>query len=219
MKRMVALFFAAIFSIFAGVEFVLPKDDNFIFADENGSSAYFLPEKSGEVQYKSLYGQVFGVNGSGAEMCDTTPKPGDRPEWVELSTRVSDWSAGIFDPVYVGDDSKVEVTTSANTIKYVLSGEIEICAPASGTIETSHFSCDWGSKMTYTFSLVDGNSYTMEIEGAKCWFCCAHKEPPENGRYTATTSDSMKGKAMRAGEVLCIGKEDTVVLITRSRAN
>ena len=55
MKRLIALLFAALFSVFAGVEYVLPKDDNFYMSSVEGDQPYFKVNEDGEVLYKSLY--------------------------------------------------------------------------------------------------------------------------------------------------------------------
>ena len=58
----------------------------------------------------------------------------------------------------------------------------------------------------------------MTISDAKCWYCCAGKKEPADGLYQATTSDSLKGKSMRAGDVLCVGNKGTTITIVRTKA-
>ena len=107
-------------------------------------------------------------------------------------------------------------TKDGATFTINVAEDVNITAPAAGEINTSHYACDGGSTMEYLITWSDGNVYTMTISGAKCWYCCAHKSVPEGESYTATTSDSLKGKAMRAGDVLCVGKEGTTISIVRT---
>lgn len=225
MKKLIALACAAVFAMFAGVEFVLPKDDEFYFNPATGTGDYFQVEiASSDVDYQSLYGQVHGFNWGGQEMCDTTQRQDSRDSWKSLGDDGAISAAfgnaalsGLYEPVQTGDGATVE-TLASGGVKYTITtdGDVNICAPASGKINTSHYACNYGSYMEYIISLSDGNTFVVTIEGAKCWYCCAGKSKPEDGRYTATTNDSLKGKAMRTGDVLCVGKSGTTIIITKA---
>ena len=184
MKQLVALLCAALFSVFAGVGVVLPKEDTFYFNPATGEADYFQVSEMGEVDYRGLYSSVRGI-----------------------------WQ-GLYSPIASGKFTS-EKLSGRDGIRYTVnvSEDVNITAPAAGTINTSHFSCNYGSTMEYVIRLSDGNVFTVTIDDAKCWFCCAKKTEPENGRYTAATNDSMQGKAMRAGDILCVGKEGTTVTI------
>lgn len=218
MKRMLALLCAAVYSIFAGVGFVSPKADDFYFDPVTGEGAYFQVDvaATGE-NYRSLYSQVYGVSGSRADVCDTTRRQDSREVWTPIKdaypSYTSGWNSSLYEPVEEGTSA----SQIQNGISYTIQEDgVNICAPAAGTINTSHYYCDYGSRMEYLMSFSDGSTYTMTITGAKCWYCCANKAEPADGRYTATTSTSLKGNTMRAGDVLCIGKSGAVITIINS---
>jgi hypothetical protein len=98
-----------------------------------------------------------------------------------------------------------------------LQKDANIYAPAAGKINTSHFACDYGHYMEYMVERVTGGEATvlMTIKNAKCWYCCRNKAAPEDGRYTATTKDSLKGQAMRTGDLLCVGQPGTTITLYR----
>lgn len=218
MKRLIALLCAAIFSIFAGIEFILPKDDNFYLDSSPGAAPYFKVNEAGEVDYRSLYSSVKGFDYAGVEMCDTAQRQDTRDEWVELSTVGAIWQ-GLYSPVAEGKYTSETLTTKEG-VKYTISvdEDVNITAPAAGEINTSHFANDYGSSMEFVIKWSDGNVFTMTISDAKCWYCCAGKKEPEDGLYQATTSDSLKGKSMRAGDVLCVGNKGTTITIVRAKA-
>lgn len=101
-----------------------------------------------------------------------------------------------------------------------------ICAPGEGTIETSHFACDFGSELLYRFNAGTYDApvwVNMSIKGAKCWYCCRDKNPedsnsgvhvdPDTGalRYTANSKDSLKGREMHTGDLLVVATKNTTV--------
>ncbi len=98
-----------------------------------------------------------------------------------------------------------------------------ICAPAEGTINTSHYACDNGHTMQYQFEYVFPNNkhctVLMKIEDAYCWYCCRHKDPKGPGAtmvdgvpwFKANTGDSLKGKQMHAGQLLVMANKDTAI--------
>ena len=223
MRRIISMLISAVYSLFAGTGFTLPKQDDYYFGNVDGEGAYFQPDISEtDIQYKLLYDEVRGFTDSGA-YCDITRRQTDRPTWVELSDKERGMTdlPGVFDPVYVPTDDEsnytVDVEAGNGSITYTIHVEAEVCAPATGTIVTSHYACNYGSEMTYSFSLSgSSDSYVVEITGAKCWYCCSHKEEPADGRYTATTTDSLRGKDMRTGDVLCISKEGTKIVVKRA---
>jgi len=210
MKRIFALLAALLFSTFSGIEYAAPKDDLFSYGDD----FYFqVPKSEEEVQYRQLYQSVYGYTRDSVEKCDTTRRQESRTEWVNIKEHASDFPYGVWDPVYVdGTKATVEVKDSSH-LTYTLHGEVHIFAPSPGRINTSHYSCDYGHFMEYVSTLTNGKSYRMTIKDAKCWFCCAHKKTPEDGRYTATTSDSLKGYSMGVGDFLCVGQDGTTVTI------
>lgn len=222
MRRLIALLFAALFSVFAGVEYVLPKDDNFYMSSVEGDQPYFKVDEDGEVLYKSLYRTARNVSLSEAEMCDTTPRQDTRDSWVEIPdvgglSGIGDIWQGLYSPVAEGKYTATKMSSKDGvTFTVSVDEDVNITAPAAGKINTSHFACDGGSTMEFVITWSDGNVYTMSITDAKCWYCCAHKEEPEDGRYTATTNDSLKGQAMSAGDVLCVGKNGTTITIVRA---
>lgn len=228
MKRLIALMCAAIFSMFAGIEFTLPKTDEFYFNPATGEGDYFqIDVAAADVDYRSLYGQVRGFSASGAELCNTTQRQDTRERWDTLSTHAgsvpAEWNvlglAGIYDPVLVPENATVEKTSNGYMKYTIVSDEdVNISAPAAGKINTSHFACNYGSYMEYVIELSDGGVFTITIEDAKCWYCCANKKAPEDGRYIAATSNSLKGKSMRAGDILCVGKKGTTVTIARTES-
>jgi len=155
-------------------------------------------------------------------MCDPTPRQDTRDSWVEIPdvsglSGIGDIWRGLYSPVTEGKYTATKMSTKDGaTFTINVAEDVNITAPAAGEINTSHYACDGGSTMEYLITWSDGNVYTMTISGAKCWYCCAHKSVPEGESYTATTSDSLKGKAMRAGDVLCVGKEGTTISIVRT---
>lgn len=212
MKRLIAMLTALLFSAFAGIAYVTPKYDDFYYGDD----AYFhVPntEGSGDVMYKQLYQSVFGTTDNSVERCNTTRVTESRTEWAQVSSHNPNFNSLLWDPLYA-DSSIVTVAGDGDVVTYTLSAEANIFAPASGEIASSHYACDYGHKMDFKSVLSNGEIYTTHIEGAKCWYCCAGKTPPEDGRYTATAG-TLKGQAMAAGEMLCVGKEGTVITITR----
>lgn len=225
MERIVSLLVAAIYSAFSGIGFTLPKEDNFFF-NSDGANYYFQVEQNtSDVHYKSLYQQVHGFEWSDAELCDTTRRQDDtrKGEWptvCELGLAdVDAWSdaLNIYSPVAPSD--KVEMSSEKNSItwkvKEDVTEDINICAPAAGKINTSHYACNYGSHMEYVISQLNGTEFVLTIDGAKCWYCCAGKKVPDDGRYSATTTDSLKGKSMSAGDVLCVAKAGTVITLER----
>lgn len=218
MKHLISLLIAAVYSVFAGIGFTLPKEDDFVQNAE--SPAYYSPAEGSE-DYRSLYSSNRGFNTQGAEPCNTTPRLDDRVNWKKLSAVIMDWGEAeslktvlgdFWSPV--ADGAWSSLTTSSGGVTFVLGQETNVCAPKAGTIQTSHFSCDYGHRMDFSIQTVQGN-FTMTITGAKCWYCCADKEEPEDGRYTAVTSDSLRDKELAEGYVLCVGKEGTIVTIMK----
>lgn len=125
-----------------------------------------------------------------------------------------------------GADTTVEFPLNVD-VQVSLSDDKEfyICAPSRGTIETSHYDCDGGHRMVFRFALPDA-TYLMSIEGAKCWYCCKDKDPNKAGSgctlhedgtvtYTANTTDSLKGKTMLAGQLLCVGTATTTIKLVK----
>ena len=213
MKKLIALLTALLFSAFAGIAYVAPKDDEFYY----GESAYFHVPNSvggGEVMYKQLYQSVFGSTDNSVERCDTTRVSEPRDAWVQVNTHenVKEFNSTLWDPVYC--DGSVTVETTDSEITYTLTKEANIFAPVNGEIDTSHYACDYGHKMDFKSVLSNGDIYVTHIEGAKCWYCCAKKTVPEDGRYTATAG-TLKGQKMAAGDMLCVGQAGTTVTITR----
>lgn len=102
------------------------------------------------------------------------------------------------------------------------SPQFYICAPATGEIDTSHYACDGGHTMQFVYEL-EGVQYCMSIKNAVCWYCCEHKDPsnPKSGCdvidgvtvYKANTPDSLRGRTMTAGQLLCVGDLSTVVMV------
>lgn len=217
MSKVITMCLAAVFSLFMGLGVIQPKEDSFHFGSEDTAAPYFLPAiQSADIQYKALYGELFGSSTEIAELCDTTAVFGDVGTYTEIGLRMPSWSAAIYEPVDASDGDKVTITTvGTSSITYVLNETMDICAPARGTIQTSHFNCDYGSRMDFEIVLSDGFSYLMEIRDAKCWYCCANKTAPDDGRYTATISDDLKGTTMQAGELLCVGDVGTTVKISQ----
>ena len=221
MRRILSLILAALSSMFSGVDFVMPKDDNFLFASSEHQTYYQVEKSASDVQYKNLYGQVRGFDWGEAELCDTTRRQDDTRggKWPTVKDVAGEgWedAQNIFAPVVVTDQIKAdakenEIVWEVNDTKE----DINICAPAAGKIDTSHYACNYGSSMTYKINQLNGTTFILKIEVAKCWYCCAKKKVPDDGRYTATTSDSMKGNTMSAGDVLCVAKNGTKITLTR----
>lgn len=231
-RKALALLLAAIFSIFAGIEIIKPKNDE--FSVNVSGATYYEPVKD-EVNYTLLYTEMFGSNDAAAEKCKTQPTHTERESWVQFS----DAYPNFYVPVYQADGTEFSEANpssinfaSEHKFSFHMDGEPKvgedtefyICAPASGTIETSHYACDYGHRMTYTFTLneVDSNGravvvpYVMTISGAKCWYCCKDKKVPDNFMYQANTQDTLQGKKMSAGDLLCVGHEGTTVVIGRA---
>lgn len=230
MRRILSLILAALSSMFSGVDFCVPREDNFLYSTNEVQTYYQVEQSTSDVQYKNLYGQVRGFDWGEAELCDTTRRQDDtrNGEWPTIKDIAgSGWedAQNIFAPIVTNDYITLEKSTKdklvwkigkdkSKTEEESLS-DVNICAPAAGTIDTSHYACNYGSMMTYKIEQLNGTTFLLKIEGAKCWYCCAKKKVPDDGRYTATTSDSMKGKTMSAGDVLCIGKEGTEITLSR----
>lgn len=220
MHRVFALLVAAIASIFTGAGFALPKEDEFFFNTEEDSFYYQVTESESDVHYKNLYDQVRGYEWGDAERCETTRRQDDtrQGEWPTMAELAGEgWSdaQNIFAPMLVSD--KVSLTCDKSKAVFTVADDakddINICAPAAGEINTSHFACNYGSHMEYVIKQTNGTNFIVRIDGAKCWYCCAHKTVPTDGRYTATTKDSLKGKTMSAGDVLCVAKAGTTVTV------
>ena len=211
MKKLIAMFTAFLFSAFSGVAYTPPKEDMFYYGD----AAYFqVPGEEGTVLYKQLYQSVYGSLDNPTERCDTTRVTESRKKWELVNDHTSaDFSTLLWDPVYVTGD--VTISTTDDTVTYTLSSECNIFAPTNGEIVTSHYASDYGHKMDFKSVLSDGTVYLTRIENAKCWYCCAKKTVPEDGRYTATAG-TMQGQTMRAGDMLCVGQEGTTVTIIRN---
>lgn len=209
MKRLLNLAGAVVFSLFAGMGFVLPKLDAYFPA-----SYYQVSVNPEDENYHALYSSVYHSNADSEESCKTERRQGTRESWLTITEAHSlNWDANLYEPVAA---DAAEITVRGDTITYTLIGEVDICAPAAGTINTSHYACDYGSTMEYLITFRDGSTYTLRISDAKCWYCCAHKAYPEGGKYTATTRESLCGQTMRVGDVLCVGKAGTTVSITRA---
>lgn len=201
MKRIFSLILAAFYSLFAGIGFNLPKDDNFYY---NAKDPTFYSPTIGDVDYQSIYSSLYGASWSRAESCDTTLYLDDP---IERSTfgDLAGGDIGLASCYRPLAKDTYEVVVSDKSITFTVTEEgARITAPLLGTINTSHFSCDYGATMEFLFSY-NGVSYVMRITDAKCWYCCASKQEPSDGRYTAVTGDSLKGKEVAAGYVLCVG--------------
>lgn len=219
MKRMITLIITALFSVFAGVGFILPKEDDFYFNSKGNMEAYYQTSSADEdIQYKQLFQSVRGYQADQKEKCDTTRRQEPRPEWVEVSTHSKGFPAGVWDPVYVKEGSAT-VKGSGSTVTYTLEGPANVCAPVAGIINTSHYACDYGKYMEFVSTLADGTKITTTIKNARCWYCCMNKTPPADGRYTATTPTSMKGQSMRTGDILVAGQAGTTVTLHYSTDN
>lgn len=214
MKRIITLIIAALFSMFSGIGFVLPKEDNFYFNPKAGMEAYYQTASSDEdIQYKQLFQNVKGYSTDKKDACDTTRRQEPRPEWVEVSTHNKVFPAGVFDPVYV-KDGDVDVKSNGSSITYTLNTAVNVCAPVAGKINTSIYACNYGKYMEFVSTLSDGKTITTTINNARCWYCYMNVQPPADGRYTATTPTSLKGQPMRTGDILVAGQAGTTVTMT-----
>lgn len=228
MKRLFSIVVAALYSLFAGVGYVDPLPDEFYFRTDTAEAPYYQPDiVSGEKDWKGLYGSTYGTTTNPAEACDPVPEQDTRDEWkllVEMSTRSGaafpyDWSSSLYFPIDLNVSYEVEFVDDYVIITLLGDEDVNITAPAAGYINTSHFACGYGKYMEYVISFSDGSIYTVNIQNAKCWYCCAHKTPPEDGLYTATTTDSLKGKKMSVGDILCVGKAGTTITISFNNAS
>lgn len=237
LKRALAMLFAVIFSVAAGIEFTLPKEDEFMLRTEDSTYYWSPADENGELNAADLYRLMYGTVDNTKPKCKTEnytpprggvwpaspPYPfaiiqGDGVDYVacpdhpDATIKQADLTVSpLFESQYYVWQSSEEVT-----------GDIYICAPVTGTIETSHYSCDYGSHMSFEFEY-DGGVWLMVIDGAKCWYCCRDKADSDaamaaDGRtyYTANTSDSLKGHQVGAGQLLVVGDKNTVVKFTKT---
>lgn len=232
MKRAIALLMSAMFCVMAGIEFILPKDDNFTLNTDSEKS-YFSPTGT-ELSAADLYRLQYGVDDD-REPCDTAyfiPKcttftaTGQPPYYIVYKKPATDGEAYV--PVTSSGDTigfeytafdgsrgvpVLKPTTDANRDTLDLTKDFYIVAPVEGHIKTSHFACDYGHTMDYEFDY-NSKHWKMSITNAKCWFCCRDKTEPESGMYTATTTDSMLDRFMYGGNLLCIGGPNTKISIS-----
>ena len=218
MKRLLLTFLAALFTLFNGLDWVPPKVDTFTYNTEE-FEAYYTPPEEGDSDYTALWREMHPSSGSDVERCDIAPwVVSNRTEWNPIA-------AGKLD-VYIPTTNKEDGTELAWTFdensnvysyEHTAESEIYIAAPASGKIMSSHFACDYGRSMEYIFAWA-GQQYALSITNAKCWYCCRNKKEPVGGRYTATTSESLQGKDMPAGALLCVGQQGTKIVIGKVSA-
>ena len=248
MKRAIAMLAALIFSIGAGVEFVLPQADYFALNTKDYTYYYSITQQAAGAAdiYRLQYGtddttspcetenfvpHRFGSDAtweSAAPYWFAVKRPSADTESVPgLAGKGGDWEKFGDIDYFWGDDHLV--TESVWT--YEGEDEIYICAPVSGTIQTSHYSCDYGQELDFEFTL-GGSTYVMEIRHAKCWSCCRNKELDKEGSgattdtdalgntryyYQANTQDSLKGRQMQAGSLLTVGVSGTTVHFVKIR--
>ena len=230
MRKLFAILLAALFSVFAGVEIIVPKNDNFNLSLD-GEGIYYQPGKESDqsqpmLNYTYIYNVMYGGSNSNEPKCEINPTTMDRAEWPKDTQHLA-----LFSPVYQKDGTEIEgVSFELNdnhawSYTHEGSEDFYICAPSSGYIATSHFACNYGSEMQYIFNVDEYDektntasvvTYQMTITGARCWYCCRNKPVPDDGKYVATTSDSLKDKPMGAGNLLCVGCKGTKVVITRA---
>ena len=217
MKRLVAGLLAALFTLFNGLDWIPPKVDSFTY-DTEDFQAYYTPPEEGDSDYTALWREMYPSQGTSVEYCNTAPwVVSNRTEWSTLE----DFGFAIFLPTSNREDGTeipwtVDSENSACMYEAPSDSETEfyICAPATGTIATSHFACDYGRSMTFVFPY-QGDTYVLTVSGAKCWYCCRDKKEPESGLYTATTSNSLKGTTIPSGGLLCVGWGGTKVTIAK----
>lgn len=246
MKRLVSLLAALLFSITAGVEFINPKPDDFVLRVSKESSAYWSPGNEDNTSPAALYRLQFGAKDDGTPLCETAPMIPSRitstgtgwsvtadtsdstqgpPWWFAITEGDSGCTniAGAFtDKSYHEITGEEGAATSASWTPTDLEAgkRFYICAPAAGTIETSHYSCDYGQTMNFKYEMPNGTKVIMSVRNAVCWYCCRNKsaETSDTGveYFTANTKDSLKGKSMSAGALLMIGDVDTTISFTRA---
>lgn len=241
MKRFIALISAALFSVFAGVEFVLPQKDFFALNTEEHTYYYSITDEV--MDAATIYRLQYGTD-SRTDACETanfTPHrttdevkwENNRPYWFAVS-RPSDDTEPVeeyVDGSPYGHSGWSEGFPSNLDIIWTYEGaeDIYICAPSEGNIRTSHYSCDYGATMEYEFT-ISGVTYLMSIKNAKCWYCCRNKDPNKASSgimdmkdstgairkaYQANTADSLKDREMAAGNLLVVGTTGTTVRISQ----
>ena len=239
---MLALAAAALFCIGAQIQFTLPKEDSFALNTVE-NQFYWSPNQEAidaATLYKLQNGIDRSIdvcdianrtptryNGEGGALWAQTS-----PYWPCIAKDGSKeiplkcdgtgdvklvWNSGSQDPkdltaLYPGYTIRVVGSTD----------DFYICAPNKGTIETSHYQCDGGHTMRFRYDY-GGYTYEMTISNAVCWYCCEGKDPKSsrsgceevNGviMYKANTQNSLKGRVMEAGQLLCVANSNTTIVV------
>ena len=237
---MLALAAAALFCIGAQIQFTLPKEDSFALNTVE-NQFYWSPDQEA-IDAATLYKLQNGVDRS-IDVCDIANRTPTRyygdggalwastsPYWPciakdgskEIPLKCDEnegnefqWNSGSGQnagKLFLGRTIRVDGSTD----------DFYICAPTKGTIETSHYQCDGGHTMRFRYDY-GGVTYEMVIENAVCWYCCEGKDPKSsrsgceevNGviMYKANTQNSLKGRVMEAGQLLCVANSNTTIVV------
>lgn len=243
MKELLSIVMSVMFSVFSGLEIIAPKADAFLLNTPDAHS-YWSPGSATTISDAELYRQQFKAiderhpcetgntiptrteadqdAGGWSSATPHYPCADIKGNWIDSAEMVDVGASCGFD----GWSSANELPTWASTPDTDWlwtcpenTGDMYIVAPVTGKLLSSHFACDYGQSLDFEFSYtipgqMEPSTYKMSIRNAKCWWCCRNKPVPSNGCYTAATDDSLKGREMPAGTLLCIGKPGTKVTIS-----
>lgn len=235
MKKLLAALIAALIAIGSGVEYIKPKEDLYA-ANTTTASSYWEPEvvdRDGDSAYfYSLYRSVFQVTDNSSPRCNT-----DTVVPVRSGQDAYKWIGNDLFWFIQEDQGADNGGSSGQALKPpALSGTLStgpfrcsdcigdsgycyITTPCYGEIITSHFACDYGQELKFQFQY-QGSTWIMHIKGAVCWWCCRDKRTSsgqylDKGTYSANTKESLKGKTMAAGALLCVGDSGTTITFTK----
>lgn len=243
MKKALAMLIAVLFSVGAGIEFILPKSDEFMLSTGEHKS-YWSPGKGDELSAADLYRLVYGANTTSGAACEISNYIPSRAEWPRRSpvafaikAEQEEGVHALFDSatITVADGDPIPTVSLSEPVDFGKGfvwtansdcDEFYICAPGEGTIATSHFACNYGATMEYHFQDADGKVWKMVVSDAKCWYCCRNKSDTdinvswdENSHrfyYTANTNDSLKDHKCSPGTLLMVGKANTTIKFIRA---
>jgi len=198
MKKLIALLLGVIYSVFSNLTPVTPKEMPYVTESE------YVISNQEDINYKQLY-ELYNTTGEDeTQYCKKETYNSDKDKDKTIVPSEAGYYRYWIQPgkPYPGtgitDVKKCKITPEK--------GE-QLIAPIDCTILTLPFSEE---SQKGGLRLQVGEQYILEFINLKCWYCCAHKEEPENGVYIHNGPNyPPKGWTIEAGKVIGVADSDT----------
>lgn len=199
MKRLVALLFASLFAIFSNLSPVLPKDQPFV------EDSYYAIDSTRQVNWKSLYGELFSVSTSEAVVCDKTQYQAQKAAELKAVGNTGTMRYWVQPGVEYPAQGK-----SVTDCKLTATDGEELVAPMTSTLDTSHFTLESRDGGLTLLIRAQEAQYQIKFTHLKCWYCCKKKQPDSDGKFTCNGDNyPTKGMTLEAGKVIGVATANT----------